>query len=618
MASIVRLDDITINQIAAGEVVERPASVVKELTENAIDAGSTAVTIEIAEGGLERIRITDNGCGMDDRDALLSFERHATSKIRQSSDLTQVLSLGFRGEALASIAAVSKVEMLTRTRGSVTGFRILNQGGEIRLAQAAGCPEGTTLLVSNLFFNMPARLKFLKSVRSEASAVSDLAAKMILAHPEISFKYIHQGKIVYHAAGTGDLKDAIFSIYGRAVRNSLLPLDAVDETQNLRLWGQLGSPALARSNRNHQSFFVNGRYIRSPFLSDILEEAFKERITLHQHPWAVIHMEIPPQEIDINVHPAKTEIRFKQEAAIRPKLLRWMQEAADRKPYISNTAPAQPASPMNHAQNEYVPEPTEQRSLFIRPSVAIPQDDRPAETTLAAGQKSHASEAPIVYIKSKETGKNLDNSGMKDDNHDNTIEALEVLEGRVIGQAFSTYIFVQGAETLYIIDQHAAHERLLYERYKALIDAGGILSQQLLPPVVLEVTHSEFILIQDHLTLFQRTGFELEPFGGAAYLVRGVPMLLKDVPVQSFFNRLTDAVQKGGRTAHSALLEADIIKLSCKTAVKAGDRLSDPEILKLLQDIQAGDIPFTCPHGRPILISMSRYELEKRFMRIQP
>jgi DNA mismatch repair protein MutL len=207
---------------------------------------------------------------------------------------------------------------------------------------------------------------------------------------------------------------------------------------------------------------------------------------------------------------------------------------------------------------------------------------------------------------------------MKEDNHDNTIEALEVLEGRVIGQAFSTYIFVQGAETLYIIDQHAAHERLLYERYKALIDAGGILSQQLLSPVVLEVTHSEFILIQDHLTLFQRTGFELEPFGGAAYLVRGVPMLLKDVPVQSFFNRLTDAVQKGGRTAHSALLEADIIKLSCKTAVKAGDRLSDPEILKLLQDIQAGDIPFTCPHGRPILISMSRYELEKRFMRIQP
>lgn len=615
MASIIRLDDITINQIAAGEVVERPASVVKELTENAIDAGSTAVTIEILEGGLEQIRITDNGCGMDDGDALLSFERHATSKIRQSSDLSKVLSLGFRGEALASIAAVSKVEMLTRPRGSASGTRILNQGGEIRLAQAAGCPEGTTILVSSLFYNTPARLKFLKPVRSEASAVSELAAKLILAHPEISFKYIHQGKIIYHSAGNGDLNDAIYSIYGREVRNNLLPLEASEPERNLRLWGRLGSPGLARSNRNYQSFFVNGRYIKSSFLSDVLEEAYKERITIHRHPWAVLHMEIPPQQVDVNVHPAKTEIRFKHEASLGPILLAWVKEAADRKPCIPNSIPAQSASAIPHAQNEDQERP-EQRSFFVRSTMPISQD--PIHESMSGNiNESHASEASIVYINSTDAGKNLDSRGMKDENLDDTIEALDILKGRVIGHAFSTYILVQGEETLFIVDQHAAHERLVYERFKAMIDAGQTISQQRLPPVVLEVTHSDFILIQDNLDLFRRTGFELEPFGNNAYLVRGVPMLLKDFPIQGFFNRLIDAAQKGGRTAQSALMEEDIIKLSCKTAVKAGDRLSDPEILRLLQDIQAGGIPLTCPHGRPILISMSRYELEKRFMRIQ-
>ncbi len=629
MPRIHHLDNITVNQIAAGEVIERPASVVKELIENSIDAGCTAVTVETDEGGTGFIRITDNGSGMEPADALLSFERHATSKINHSSDLHHILSLGFRGEALASIAAVSKMEMITRTKGELSGFRILNHGGEITLAQETGCPEGTTLIVSNLFYNTPARLKFLKSIRSETAAISDLVAKLIMAHAEISFKYIHHNKIIYHSPGNGILQDAIFSVYGKEVRHGVIEVEKQAEEQKLHLWGQLGKPALARFNRNHQSFFVNGRYIKSLLLSSCLEEAYKTRILINQYPWAVLHLELPPHEIDINVHPAKTEIRFKHEEAVYRMLLAWFQETIEGNPFIPSSSDGETKEEMSSSDVTFhisktpaaIQNASDQVAFFRS---AITQDPILSDNRNQPPfqHERNDPESSILQVHSDEEDYEIEDkkpfdSGMKEENIDNTIHALEITAGKIIGSAFSTYIIVERESSLYILDQHAAHERYLYEQLKEMIDAQNAVSQQLLPPFVLEVTHSEYTLILDHMKLFANIGFEIEPFGGSAFLIRGVPILLKEIGIREFFHRLTDTAMNGGETTKSMLQQEDIIRMSCKMAVKGNQPLAEAEILGLLRDLKSKKIPWTCPHGRPIMIYMTRYELEKKFKRVQ-
>ncbi|MCM8901161.1 DNA mismatch repair endonuclease MutL [Caldicoprobacter algeriensis] len=610
MPKINILDEFTINQIAAGEVVERPASVVKELVENSIDASSSAITIEIKDGGIPFIRVTDNGEGMDQQDARLCFERHATSKIKSSDDLYEIHSLGFRGEALASIAAVSQVEIFTRPRNSLSGTHVINHGGNVISVQEVGCPEGTTVIVRNIFYNAPARLKFLKAPRTEAAYISDLVAKLILAHPEISFRYINNGKAVYHSPGNGDLLSAIISVYGREVRGQVIKIDRSDDKSGLSIYGYLGRPSLARMNRNHQSFFVNGRYVKSPLLSRSLEEAHRSYLPLHHFPWAVLHISIPASQVDVNVHPAKTEIRFRQEEEVYSLIFQWVREALDAHPYIPDIkhediqeashpdAPNQDGKEIDQVDvsSQELKLKQEQVSFLTRPEQVrhvYVYDDR-----FEQQEKKYASE------------------GLDRKIYEHNINGL--VNFKIVGRIFSTYVIVESEDSVFFIDQHAAHERLIYEQLKRSMAQHNVASQQLLPPVVIQLSHDEHILLQEALEAFKSLGFELEPFGGNAWAVRGIPAVVSGASIKELFYNVLDQ-WKGERDAHLSIAfkPHDIMKIACKHAVKARDPLSDREILSLLNDIQDKKIPLTCPHGRPIVVTITKYELEKKFKRIQ-
>jgi len=655
------LDGFTVNRIAAGEVVERPASVVKELVENSIDAGSTAITIDIQDGGIAQIRVTDNGTGMEGPDAVLSFERHATSKISNSDDLSGISTLGFRGEALASIAAVSRMEMITRPKNQLAGTLIVNNGGNIVETRQTGCPEGTTIIVRNLFFNTPARLKFLKSIRTETAAVSDLTARLIMANPNIAFKYLSNGKIVYNSPGNGKLHDAILSVYGREVCRSLVEIGREAPEYRISVMGYIGNPSLARTNRNHQSFFVNDRYIKSALISGCLEEAYKTGIMANHFPWAVLHIKVQPDAIDVNVHPAKTEIRFRDEAFIKDILSRWFQEAIHQSPYVPSAMETDNSKGPSNEGTVIISRSSNidagAESAEVQASIGALSADGQAETAThleavrdasAEGSRelkqmtfsfkeqgnAFAADESRSHAKSnlkKETGeypyagesrtdadgKKVPASCMKDADIDNTIDAFDILPVKVIGTAFSTYILAEGKDNLYIIDQHAAHERLLYERLKEMVEKQSTVSQQLLPPLVLEVLHNEYITIMENMSAFSSLGFEMEPFGGNAFIIRGIPAVLKGLSIIEFFNRLLDFTgSSSGRLSAASIQQEDIMLMSCKMAVKANDRLTEQEITGLVRDINSKKIPLTCPHGRPILIAMSRYELEKKFKRI--
>ena len=605
MSGIRRLDNKTINQIAAGEVVERPASIVKELVENSIDAGASAITIEIENGGTTLIRVSDNGSGMDREDAEASFQRHATSKIADAEDLNTIHTLGFRGEALASIASVTQMEMLTRPQKSVAGSQIVYHGGTMLSASEVGCPEGTTILVRNLFYNTPARLKFLKSIRSETAAISELLGKLILAMPAVSIKYISNGKTIYHSPGNDELIHAIISVYGKDTRNEVILMNE-NFDGGLSLSGYAGKPSLSRTNRSHQSFFVNDRYVRSPLLSQCVEDALKGWTMINHHPWCVLHIQISPEEIDVNVHPSKTEIRFRNPENVLNAVRNSFLTAMEEKPYIPNLFPAaEKQGPVAEKQDPILPK----QELFWK------ENSSPPEPIYSELEEQPTAKA--VYIRKERPEENLPSSGMNQEKDDNTIDAYDLMKWNMIGSVFSTFIMVETDTQLLIIDQHAAHERLLYEQFKEAISKQAVVSQQLLPPFVLEVTHDEFLAIDDNMDSFQSVGFEMESFGGKSYLIRGVPMFLKDVNLRELFHDLLDLSTRKSDRGKLILQDEDIIMMSCKKAIKANDRLSEQEIKSLLKDMEHKKIPLTCPHGRPILISVSRYELEKKFKRIQ-
>ncbi|HHU49025.1 MAG: DNA mismatch repair endonuclease MutL [Caldicoprobacterales bacterium] len=591
MGVIQKLDSKTINQIAAGEVIERPSSIVKELVENSIDADATAITVEIENGGITLIRVTDNGVGMQREDAESSFQRHATSKILKADDLNHIQTLGFRGEALASIAAVTQIEMLTRPRGEISGSQIVNHGGHIIKVSEVGCPEGTTVLVRNLFYNTPARLKFLKSTRSETAAVSDLLAKLILANPQISIKYISNGKTIYHSPGNDSLFKAIISIYGKDITNQLILVEA-NPGHSFYVSGYIGKPSLNMANRKHQSFFVNKRYVNCSFLSQCLEEALKEQTMINRFPWCVLNIKLPVQEVDVNVHPSKTDIRFRTPLKVKQLLTAIIRDAVKNQPDIPQLFPD-----LGYERKE--------------PSEVVINEEKNIEVFCKTEQEKPSRQ---VYIHRESQEEIFPSSGMNGEENDNTIDAYEFTKLNIIGSAFSTFILVESDKQLYIIDQHAAHERLIYEQYKESIKNQKVLSQQMLPPYILEVTHDEFIAITDNLDIFLSVGFEMEPFGGKTFLIRGLPVVLKEADVREIFNEILAHTNKANREL--LLQEEDIIKISCKKAVKANDKLSQQEIRGLLKDLEQKRIPLTCPHGRPIMISMSRYELEKRFKRV--
>ncbi len=619
------------NQIAAGEVVERPASVVKELVENAIDAGASAVTVEIKNGGIDYIRVTDNGAGIPEEDCLLAFERHATSKISVQDDLTHIETLGFRGEALASIAAVAQTDLRTRPMAQESGMRVRIEGGEVKLNQHTGCSEGTTIEVENLFFNVPARRKFLKAARSEGAYVGEYLSRVILARPDISFRFINNGKSVYQSAGDGILKNAVYCVYGAEVLPHIK--DVSFDDGYIRLSGYLGTAELARPNRSDQSFFLNGRYIRSNLLSHALLSAYDTRLMVGRFPFAVLNITISSREVDVNVHPAKLEVRFAQESRISAAVSSACRQALQQFdiPQVRFAAPPQEAIMRpTQASNSITPisiNAVQTSGMLTKPFVGRMPDsvhiasEKPDKT---ADFNPVVMEEPAGSIQVKEAVYEIPHFRVapaeKPIEQETaatpvTQEQFGQVPVSIVGQAFSSYWIVQQGENLFFIDQHAAHERKLYERFMKQSDSFA--SQTLLGGELLQLTHAEHEVLMRNEEALNSIGFSLEPFGATSVRVLGVPVVFSGSPVGTMLRGVLEALHTLGRAASTQELRREtIIQAACKHAVKAGDPLQNEEISELLQAFTKEGMPMTCPHGRPVMIQMSKRELEKLFKRI--
>lgn len=624
---IVLLDENTINKIAAGEVVERPAAVVKELVENAIDAGASAVTVEIKEGGLSFIRITDNGCGISREEVRLAFERHSTSKIRSAEDLIHISSLGFRGEALASIAAVAQVELVTKTKSSLTGCRYLIDGGQEKALEEIGCPDGTTFLVRNIFFNTPARRKFLKSAMTEAGYVNDLVERLAISHPEVSFKFINNNQIKLQTSGNSNRKEIIYHVYGRDIAGQLLEIDC--EKNGLKLNGYIGKPVVSRGNRNYMNYFINGRYIKSAIINKAIEEAYKPYTMTHRYPFTSVVLTIDPARIDVNVHPAKMEIRISNqeevfqfvydavsEALSRRELIPEVEIGAPKRekktvmPEVKNTAP-EPFE-VKRRQEAWMPKSPEPVSKPL-PLPVIPMAEKspqPAEVREEPAVPAIPVVTPAAQPKEQVfKQEELFEAGL--------LSKEAVREHHIIGQLFQTYWLIEYQDKLFLIDQHAAHEKVLYERTMKGLKEKEMLSQMVEPPIIISLTMREEEALKAHQEMLARLGFEIEHFGGKEYSVRAVPGDLYGIAARELLLELIDSlVEEEGKKNPDLILEK-VASMSCKAAVKGNQRLSEEEARALIDELMTLDNPYNCPHGRPVIISMTRQEIEKKFKRIQ-
>ena len=600
------LDQDTINQIAAGEVVERPASVVKELMENAIDAGATAVTVEIRQGGIGFIRITDNGCGIPKEELPLAFLRHSTSKIHSAADLLTVASLGFRGEALSSIAAVSQVELITKTTDSLTGSRYRIEGGEEKGLEEVGAPEGTTFISRNLFFNTPARRKFLKTETTEAGHVADLVEKIALSHPEISIRLIVNNQNRLHTSGNHNLKDIIYTIYGREIAGNLLSVS--EEREGMRISGFIGKPVIARGNRNFENYFINGRYIKSRLISKAIEDGYKSYMMQHKYPFTLLHFTIEPELIDVNVHPSKMELRFKDGEAVYQMVYHAVTSALSGKELIPTASLPEPRVPNQ-------PEVSGQPESQSRPEV--PGRPEPFEKKRMEAM-GIVKEPPSPYGKEPPVPPSAE---------EKKEEQLELFDGRLlseearkrhrlIGQVFDTYWLVEYDGSLYIIDQHAAHEKVLFEQNFASLKSREYTSQYISPPIILSLSMREAELLNRSIDVFRQVGFEIEPFGGSEFAVRAVPGNLLSLAKKELLMEMIDSLsEEGGRIAPESVYDR-IATMSCKAAVKGNTNLSFAEADQLIDSLLKLENPYQCPHGRPTIISISKYEMEKKFKRI--
>ncbi|MBQ3913204.1 MAG: DNA mismatch repair endonuclease MutL [Lachnospiraceae bacterium] len=715
MSVINVLDKNTVNQIAAGEVIERPASVVKELIENSIDAGATAVSCEIKGGGIELIRITDNGCGISEDDVRTAFLRHATSKIKDASDLADVLSLGFRGEALASIASVSEVELLTRRKDDVTGIRYLISGGEEQGMESVGCPEGTTFIVRNLFGNVPVRRKFLKSASTEGSIINELIEKIAISHPEVSIKFINNSRTVIFTTGSNSIRDIIYGIYGREITASLLEVNYEDEN-GIKVSGFVAKPVVARSNRNLEHYYVNGRYIRSNIISKAIEQAFAPYLMLHKYPFTALHLEIPAQTMDVNVHPTKQEVRFEKPDDIFNAVYQAVCNTLRATAFIPKTItpPIETrkevlAKNMSSERVQSTPEPfekvrAEQRSAAAgdkpeqrrvtapdtseQKAVAAP--DMPAQKPVAAGYKTgqepvwaedktvdNGYKASFVaediepgtdipddtavtgdmsgfarsITQGMNTGNNKDSeddSGSGDDtdgrsaayaqlvfetdiDRQNEDEAPAIrpetkeefkkgmYDGfKLIGQIFNTYWIVELSDKLYMIDQHAAHEKTIYEKLVKQYNEAAILSQSISPAMIVSLSAQECEIVEKHRDDLARLGFDLESFGGREYRLSSVPLQLYQMDAVDLLHELIDTFSEDSvRLARqTATMNYRLATCACKAAVKGNTRISREEAEALIKELLTLQNPFNCPHGRPVIISMTKYELERKFKRV--
>lgn len=656
MPQIALLSQETIDKIAAGEVIERPSSVVKELVENAIDAGSSAVTVEIKEGGISFIRISDNGCGIEREQIPLAFLRHSTSKIKSVEDLFTVTSLGFRGEALSSIAAVSQVELITKTNGDFTGSRYLIEGSKEVSLEEIGAPDGTTFIVRNLFYNTPARKKFLKSAQTEGTYIHELMQRMILSHPDVAFKFIMNNQVKLQSSGNGNIKDIIYHLYGRDITKALLPI--AHESELFKVSGFIGKPMISRGNRGYELYFVNGRFIRSQILSKAIEDAFKPFLMQHQYPFTVLYFEIDSSLLDVNVHPTKMELRFSNQQ----ELYREVQSILSASLVHRDIIPEVPVDTLKKNEMEVpkiekvMPEPFEQKRLEeIRKAVRkdSPYEIKyPVSRPMGTGSVSSVAQEKLLdTIKSmppedmmeeriqkeplpeqskKETEKELEKEayvlreeetyGAKPEGsyeQGSFLKEEEMAKQKIIGQLFDTYWLVEYNDRLFIVDQHAAHEKVMYEKLKRQFEKKEFTSQAISPPIVITLSMREAEVLERFKEQFTKLGFEIEHFGGAEYSICGVPGNLyrlntRDVLIE-MLDELTDGISE--RATTDVILDK-IASMSCKAAVKGSQRLSLPEMEQLMKDLMKLDNPYNCPHGRPTIIAMSKYEIEKKFKRI--
>ncbi len=642
MPQIALLSQETIDKIAAGEVIERPSSVVKELVENAIDAGSSAVTVEIKEGGISFIRISDNGCGIEKEQIPLAFLRHSTSKIKSVEDLFTVTSLGFRGEALSSIAAVSQVELITKTNGDFTGSRYLIEGSKEVSLEEIGAPDGTTFIIRNLFYNTPARKKFLKSAQTEGTYIHELMQRMILSHPDVAFKFIMNNQVKLQSSGNGNIKDIIYHLYGRDITKALLPI--AHESELFKVSGFIGKPMISRGNRGYELYFVNGRFIRSQILSKAIEDAFKPFLMQHQYPFTVLYFEIDSSLLDVNVHPTKMELRFSNQQELYREVQNILSAALVHRDIIPEVPVDTPKKNEMEAQKieKVMPEPFEQKRLEeIRKAVRkdspyeVKYPDRQPErreTWHAQSQPEHKPpvkeqlHASGVTGTEKELAKEAyvlreeETYGAKPEGsyeQGSFLKEEEMAKQKIIGQLFDTYWLVEYNDRLFIVDQHAAHEKVMYEKLKKQFEKKEFTSQAISPPIVITLSMREAEVLERFKEQFTKLGFEIEHFGGAEYSICGVPGNLyrlntRDVLIE-MLDELTDGISE--RATADVILDK-IASMSCKAAVKGSQRLSLPEMEQLMKDLMKLDNPYNCPHGRPTIIAMSKYEIEKKFKRI--
>lgn len=668
MRKIAVLDKHTIDKIAAGEVVERPSSVVKELVENAIDAGATAVTVEIADGGKRLIRITDNGSGMEADQVPVAFLSHATSKIEKVEDLENIASLGFRGEALSSIAAVSQVELITKTPSALSGVRYVIEGGAEQSMEEMGAPEGTTFLVRNLFYNTPARSKFLKSDAAEGNYISSLMEQLALSHPEISFKYIQNKQVKLHTSGNYNVKDVIYNVYGRDIARALLEVSY--ENDFLKIQGYVGKPEISRGTRSFENYYINGRYVKNNIIAKAIEDAYKGFLMQHKFPFVSLHIQMTGNDLDVNVHPRKMEVRFARGPEVYDCIYEAVRNVLTHREMIPKVSPGPEetaAKAKTIVERKDIPEPFETKRLTqmqqnIHPVV---QKDRlyeelpvyksntftKAEEALFSGnlhkeessanttdpidkQEPKIQESKTQKMKTQEISdsainisarKTLESEILKQEQE--APKQLELFEEkllapesrsrhRLIGQLFETYWLVEFDDRFFIIDQHAAHEKVNYERFVKQFKEQETHSQYLSPPLIVSLSLEEEASLSANREFFEKAGFEIEPFGGREYSISAVPADLYGFSEEDLFLEMLDNLAGEGEKDALNIFTARLATMACKSAVKGNNKLSFQEADQLIDQLLTLNNPYHCPHGRPTIISMTKTEIEKKFKRI--
>ncbi len=666
MSEIKVLSEDTIDKIAAGEVVERPMSVVKELVENAMDAGSTAITVEIKNGGIDFIRVTDNGQGIEAKEVRLAFARHATSKIRSAEDLAGIASMGFRGEALSSIAAVAQVELITKTVDALTGVHYTIEGAIEKEFEEVGAPDGTTFLVKNLFFNTPVRRKFLKQPQTEGGYIAELLERMAMSRPDISFKFMQNGQVKFHTPGNNDLKEVIYRIYGREIVDHLIPIDVQDERITIK--GFLGKPEINRSNRNFEHYFINSRYVKSKVLAKAIEDGYKQYVMQHKFPFVVLHFGMPAEDVDVNVHPTKMEVRFSDEQYVYKTVVQNIISTFRSKELIVNATfgkdtKVSKAENMPVYDRAKVPEPfmiTGTKTTVTQEiSKSVNREFEPEKMDLTAEKQqfSHLiKDTPFVIdfndesvvqepalaetyqaSKQKEAFQSIEKQEEKDAEQKviHSLEHIQIAEAtqetlfedqfltekakesyEILGQIFGTYWIVAYSDRMYMIDQHAAHEKVKYERLVAAIQAKEVITQSVMPPVILQTSAKEEQVILEHMDAFCQIGFEIEEFGDHAFCLRAVPVDLFGCSYQELFREMLDEMMDGPLTGAPEVVLNKLASMACKAAVKGNMKISREEAVKLIDELLNLENPYHCPHGRPTIISMTKQEIEKKFKRI--